>query len=253
MFRPMVLVAVCGALVAGILRADEDATEKKLQAAKSEFDKTAEKARMALIDELKKKAEATQKAGDLKSLEKVEAEIKALEESGALPKSVPTKTYESDLRKAKAKLEDAYSVAVSAYTKAGQRAQAKATQQELEEFKKGGGAGQVGRDALQKGTVWKGERTFTKGAAAGQSVEFELNVTARSGKTFSGFTASHFVEGTIEDGKIEWKVIRQRNGTNPGQPHKGEVRGDTLVLTFEGMGAGGPNAGTAKLVLQKPK
>jgi hypothetical protein len=191
-------------------------------------------------------------SGNKKLLDQVKADRKAYEEKDEVPKGVPAAKRQK-LAASRMALEAAYAAAIRDYTKAKKDDEAAAVEKELDEFKKGGGVVQVSRDALQKGTVWKGERTFTKGASAGKSVEFELNVTARSGKTFSGFTATHDVEGTIEDGKIEWKVIRQRSGTNPGQPHKGEVRGDTLVLTFEGMGAGGPNAGTAKLVLQKPK
>jgi hypothetical protein len=57
--------------------AAEDVVEKKLVAAKGEYEKAAVKARAGLAADLKKKADAAQKAGDLAALEKVETEIKA--------------------------------------------------------------------------------------------------------------------------------------------------------------------------------
>ena len=56
-------------------------------------------------------------------MEKIEAETKAFEDQGEPPKSVSTKGYESDLRKAKIKLEAAYATAVKEFTQAGKRAE----------------------------------------------------------------------------------------------------------------------------------
>lgn len=86
-------MVVCAGLVFGVTAAaDEDPVEKKLAAAKEEYEKAAEKARGGLLAELKKKEEAAQKAGDLKTLEKVQAEATSFEDSGELPKSVSVKT-----------------------------------------------------------------------------------------------------------------------------------------------------------------
>lgn len=130
--------AILGFVLCGLAVGQEDGTRGKLLAARADYEKAVEKSRGGLVAELRKKADAAQKAGDLKTLEAVEGETRAFEVKGALPKSVPTKTYEADVRKARAKLEDAYATAVKEYTKAGQRAQAKAAQQELDEFKKAG-------------------------------------------------------------------------------------------------------------------
>src|SRR5688572_30697973 len=109
MCRSVLLVAVCAVLGGGVLSAaDEDPVEKKLTAAKEEFEKAAAKARAGLLADLKKKEEAAQKAGDLKTLEKVQAETKAFEKSDELPKSLPVKSYESQWRTARAKLEEGY-------------------------------------------------------------------------------------------------------------------------------------------------
>jgi hypothetical protein len=139
MIRSLFSMAVCGMSIAGLAQAaDDDAIGKKLAAAKDEFQKATVKARATLIDELKKKAAAAQNAGDLKNLEKIEDEIKAFEAKGDLPKVVPVKVYQSDLRAAKAKFEEAYKSAVKEYTIAGKRTLAKTTQKDLDEFQKGG-------------------------------------------------------------------------------------------------------------------
>ena len=104
MNRAVILAVVWGIFVSGVATANEDPVEKKLAAAKGEYQKIVENVRVGLTADLKKKAEAVQKAGDLKMLEKVEAEIKALEEKGELAKSVKTDEYVSTVRKARAKL-----------------------------------------------------------------------------------------------------------------------------------------------------
>lgn len=144
LFSAVCVVLVCG----GGQAADEDLVEKKLIVAKEELDKVTEKARAGLLADLKKKQDVAQKAGDLKSLVKVQNEAKAFEEGGELPKSVPVKGYEEQLRIARARLEEAYRDTVKEYTKAGKIAIAKAIQQQLDEFQRGGSKrpGKAARD-----------------------------------------------------------------------------------------------------------
>ena len=145
MTRPVAAMVFCGVLIGGVLlAADDDPVGTKLAAAKAEYAKDVEKARGLLIGELNKKAEAAQKAGDLKALEKIEEETKALEEFGDLPKSVPTTVYEDDMQAAKAKLNDAYNAAVKGYVMDGKKATAKAVQAEWDDFKKGDAAAATG-------------------------------------------------------------------------------------------------------------
>lgn len=117
---------------------ETDPVAQKLAAAKEEYKAAAEKARAGLLADLKKKEDAAQKAGDLKTLEKVQAEAKAFEDGGGLPKVVPVKTYEGQLGLARARLEEGYTVAVKQYTRDGKITLAKAVQQEFDEFNKGG-------------------------------------------------------------------------------------------------------------------
>ena len=249
MNRTTFLAAFCGALICGLATADEDAVEKKLTAAKGEHGKAVEKARRGLIAELKKKADAAQEAGALSALEKIEAEVKAFEDKGELPKSVPTNGYEGELRKAGAKLEDAYAVAVKEYTKGGQRAQAKATQRELDEFKKGSGskdAKPAAEDGFGVGTKFTGTHRYSKienGKQLPGSFDAELEITKRSGKEFTAElrwdngTSVGEISGTIDGIVVSFRFTKVVAGNVPkdvvdnwtfsGQLDKGLLTGKT--------------------------
>lgn len=136
MIRPILAAVVCGLALAGAGSADEDATEKKLREAKAQYEKDAGAARGRVAAELRKMADAAQKAGDLKKLEKAQAETKAFEDTGTPPKALAA-VYESDLRQARAKLLNAYTTAVKEYTKAGKVDQAQAAQADVDLLKNG--------------------------------------------------------------------------------------------------------------------
>ena len=169
-------VALCVSY-SGYAYADEDPIDQKLTAAKVEFEKATEKARATLLADLQKAAGVAQKAGDLKKLEVLEAETKAFEEKAELPKAVPTQAFTAELRKARAKLEDALAVAVRDYTKDGKRTQAKATQQELDEFKKITAALIASKDDTRN--KWKSEATTLVQVKLGEWQE-----TLKSGRQF---------------------------------------------------------------------
>jgi hypothetical protein len=211
------LVTFCVVFACGLTAtAQDDPVEKKLATAKEEFEKSAGKARSGLLADLKKREETAQKAGDLKALEKVLAEAKAFEDSGELPKSVPLKTYESQMRMARAKLEEGYGAAVKQYTKDGKLALAKAVQQDLDEFKKGGPVvAAAPRDPFMVKSVWVNDNF--------QSV---LTVTERKGEKFTatfvlGDKMERVVTGSIKDGKISWlsKDVRAVRGNAGGDNH----------------------------------
>jgi hypothetical protein len=218
MVRLVVLLLVCTILIGGAaLAADDDAIGTKLATAKGLYAKDLEKARGALVDALKKKAEAAQKAGDLKTLEQIEDEIKALEEKSTLPKSVPATGYNSDMRKARAKLKDAYAEAVKAYTKGGKRAQAKAVQQDLDELNKENAVAPSSDDGFQVGTKLAGtnrSQWVVNGKKVIDGYDQEFEVTKRSGKEFTA--AIWFkdrkvgieVEGTIDNKVVKYKPTK---------------------------------------------
>ena len=160
MNRLFVNLVACGVLVGGVAAAaEDDAVEKKLTAAKEEFAKSVEKAKAGLLADLKKRQDDAQKAGDLKLVEKAQAETKAFDTNGTLPKLVSVKSYESQLKTARAKLEDVYVGSVKQYTKDGKFATAKAIDKELDEFRK---AGPAAPDTRKKWVHAKGDFTETK-------------------------------------------------------------------------------------------
>lgn len=116
--------------------AEQDAIGTKLAAATAEHERSVGKAREGVLADLKAKANSAQKAGDLGTLERVEGEIIAFQDRSELPKSVPVRTFESQIARANAKLEDAYATAIKEYTQSGQRAQAHTAQAELLEIRK---------------------------------------------------------------------------------------------------------------------
>jgi Lectin C-type domain len=114
----------------------QDTVTQKLDNAKSEFDAAVEKAKSELLKALLKKEEAAKKAGNLKLLEKIEAEVKALEDHDEMPASVSILNYDKQLLNARRRLAANYKDSVSRYTKEGNIELAKAIQKEFEEFEK---------------------------------------------------------------------------------------------------------------------
>lgn len=137
MSRSVLLLAMCVLHAAiGLCADDEDPIADKLSTAKSQYREATEKARDELIGLLKKAANTARQAGDLKTLEKIEAETKAFEETGKLPMAVATKGYMNAMQQNRARMSNAYSAAVREFTKADKRELAKSTQMELDEFGK---------------------------------------------------------------------------------------------------------------------
>ncbi|MFO0802452.1 MAG: DUF1080 domain-containing protein [Gemmataceae bacterium] len=128
--RPAFVCLALAIICLPVLAQDEDFTGKVLSLAKRDYAKAVEKAKSGLLDDLKQKADAAQKAGNLNALESIQREIKAYEENGTLPKSISTKSYETQMKAARAKLDDAYAAAVKQYTKEGKLELAKQTRQE---------------------------------------------------------------------------------------------------------------------------
>lgn len=132
-FNIAVLFTFC-IIICSNLNAETDVVQVKLDAGKAEFDSAVEKARAALIVLLQKKSDGAKKAGDLKLLEEVQKELTNFDESGELPKTVPSNIYVSQVRIARAKMETEYKAAIKQYTKDDKLPLAKVIQQELEEF-----------------------------------------------------------------------------------------------------------------------
>ena len=136
MNRILSLSVVCIALFCGVVSAQsEDPVAEKLSFVKAEYENTVQIAQEMLLSNLQNKIEDVQKVGNLEMLEVLQAEIKAYETNGELPKSIQVKTYRSQLQNAYAKLEEWYEAAIKRYTRDGNVALAKATQLEFEKYK----------------------------------------------------------------------------------------------------------------------
>jgi hypothetical protein len=108
-------------------------------------------------------------------------------------------------------------------------------------------------DLLQKGSVWKGSRKFPRG---GPPVPLELHITSRVGEQFTGRIHTRYgnkwdIEGTVQDGKVEWHVAKVRAGRARGESHTGVLAGNALTVEFQAAraGADGNRKGTGKLVI----
>ncbi|MFO1041545.1 MAG: WD40 repeat domain-containing protein [Planctomycetaceae bacterium] len=121
MFRIMIASILVVSVTVSVYAADDDlvAIQNRLTAATDEFEKAVVKARADLIADMKKEEEAARKAGDLKLLEKLQAETKRLENGEELPKSVSLKVYEAQILAAQSLREVALELAIKQYTQAG--------------------------------------------------------------------------------------------------------------------------------------
>ena len=255
MIRNAVLAMAFGLLSCVMASAEDDAIEIKLSASKKAYDKAIEKSRDSLVAKLKEKVDAAEKAGNLKLLEQFEAEVKALDDKGELPKSTSTKEYERQVRLAKAAMEDAYAVAVRDYTKATKRAQAKVIQEELDVFKSGKST--PANDQFQKGTVWKGEGSLN----ATSTFDVTLTVLSRKDNNFTAEFVittptkhNRHITGKIENGVISWlgKDVKVNGQGHEGHDHKGKISGNRIVLDYAGVAkkGGAPVSGKVVLVQQ---
>ncbi len=208
--KPLMLLLAIGSLLDFRVAAavEDDPVEMKLTAAKEEYERSLLKARETLLSDLKKKEETAQKAGDLKTLEKIQAETKAFETGETLPKTVSARGYESLKKTARAKLEDGFTAAIKQFTKDGKVAQAKATQEELDEFKNAAPF----IDPFQAKSLWVRDAKKLRLRVLernGESFKAQWSWEDINGKDFGGKFA-----GSIKEGKFSWagKEIRVTEG-----------------------------------------
>jgi hypothetical protein len=95
-------------------------------------------------------------------------------------------------------------------------------------------------ERLPQGSVWKGTRTYRKGAWAGGTVTYELYIRERDGTKFKGHKFDNGagrnrleVDGEIDRGAISW---RERKGQDPNVIFRaqGTLQEDNITFTFEG-------------------
>jgi FKBP-type peptidyl-prolyl cis-trans isomerase len=131
------LIALMLVACSSIASAETDVIEAKLIEAKKQYDSALAMVRDSLLEALAKKITASKNAGDLKAVEAMQSEFDAFEQSGKMPRSIPTKGFESQVKLARTRMEEAFADSIRQYTKNDKIEFAKAVQQELDEFKKG--------------------------------------------------------------------------------------------------------------------
>jgi len=173
-------------------------------------------ARGKLVAAVQKKADGARNKGDLVELQQLEGQIRALESEGKLPTAVPTQSYDSDVRKARSKMEDAYEAAVQQYTKNGAREPAVAALAQLDEFELAGV--KSGYDPFLPGA------TFIARSATGE-VNAELTVQSRKASSiklaYSGPTSSVAISAKLEGAVIRWDITDAK--AERGYPFSGSV------------------------------
>ena len=230
----------CVVILLSPCRADENAIKmikEKLETARSKYAADADKFRKVVAAQLDEREKKARDKGDKKTVDLVKAERQAFEDKGELPKSIPQET-KAKFTAAQKSMEVAYKEAIGGYTTGKKDDDATAIEKEMEEFLKGNPVS-AAQDKFQKGSVWKGTRHFTKGPQEGKMPEMELQVKERIGDTFKGTTVIaknniNDVEGTIKDGKIEWKVVKVVAGALSGTHTGGTITGEKIHFEVKG-------------------
>lgn len=256
--RRSLLCAVVIALASTVsaLRADDvDKAEEKLAKAREAYSTALGGIRddvLKLIDD-KDTAERKRANPDLAKLKAIKAERDALEKDGEMPKWIDAKTKDR-IAKARDPLVKALSEAKAAYVRAKDDEKAAAIDKEIEQVKKGGGVVDAGREAFQKGSVWKGK--VTQGKAV---FDVTFRVTERDGEKFKarfeGENNVRVIDGSFKAGVIKWTTdnVKAEKG-HVGQNTEGKVIGKQIKLVFAGpTPGGGQTSGTVDLVLDEKK
>jgi hypothetical protein len=134
MRRFLMILAVC-AVMPFSAWADDDPIKAKLDEAKHQYYKTADKLHKNVLDELEKKEAAARDKGDKKAVDQVKADREAFTERDVVPKFIAN-DYSKDLSRAQSALVSAYETAIKDYTKAKNDSEATKIEEELKQFKK---------------------------------------------------------------------------------------------------------------------
>jgi len=103
-------------------------------------------------------------------------------------------------------------------------------------------------DPLPAGSVWKGKRSYRKGAYAGATVTYDLHVRERDGTKFIGHKFDNGsnrnrveVEGEINGKIVSWREQNKPGGHDPNTvlTIEGELDNDAIQLTFKGRYSNG--------------
>jgi hypothetical protein len=243
-FTALLLIA-CNAIAS----AETDAIESKLIDAKKQYYAALENVRISVHEALERKLTASKKVGDLKAVEAIQSEIDIFEQSGKMPQSIPTKGFDSQVKLARKRMEDAFADSIRQYTKDDKIELAKAIRKELDQFKATTPTLAANpKDPFQPKSVWVGDQ--------GQV----LTVTERRGEAFRanfkiGGNIERDVSGNIQKDKISWlaKNVRLIKGRAGGDNH-GTIVAENMNYKIDFVWRDESGAsGTFTLRLSKPR
>jgi hypothetical protein len=242
MMRTALFALGVSVLLAQSSPAADDPITVKLDKAKAAYDEQLDKLRDGLVKSLEEKEETARKSGNKKLVDQLKAEREAFEVRGELPKSVPTGNYLRDTKSARTTLELAYTAAIKEYVKAKKDDEAAAAERDLAAFKDATGDSGVSLSALlAKDSVWSGVRRVATAKGKIAESPFQLRVTSRDGKAFSGVITldkgrKYDVVGNVEGDKLGMTTQKKDKFKNT---FDGRLRGRVLEMVFSGTGSGG--------------
>lgn len=198
---PIMIFLFSCSLVPALAQVD-DPIAKKVGAAKETFYADRDKAEKQLLEALTRFENSFKQKGDLKSLETIRAEITAFRNEGTVPKIVPVREYETAMKLARAKLENAYLAGIKSYTQADKLDLAKELQKTLDEFKQSAKPAADPQDFFQPKTSWTNEkRTTFLTVTERKGDDFKANYLVYAGNSKTRMV----VTGKIKNGTFLWE------------------------------------------------
>lgn len=208
-----------------------------------------EKLKQELVDSLGKKEEDARQKGRPQEVERLKAELQALQGKGELPKPIP-KGYQGEIKQARSKMADAFEAALKAYLKDHQDQKFAEIKGQYEEFRKNDPSTRaIVGDALQAQTHWIGSRIDIKGTQK----DYELRITRRKGSAFAGEIViddkrTYQVEGSVYHG---WVRFYSEKRDKFYCEHWGPIQRGEIRLSYAGTGVDGKRiSGTIAMILQ---
>jgi sugar-specific transcriptional regulator TrmB len=235
------LTALCGVLLIGPSSVADDAVKDKLDKVRTTYDTKLKAAREEVAKKLDDRAAAAAKSGNKKIVDRVEAEREAFDKESLFPTVVEVGPLKKQVEDARLALVAAYKVAVTEYTKAGMRAEAKTAEEESAELQKAAAEVRL-KEVFAKGTVLTGRKKNDPNATTpkGTDEPFQLTVSERTGTTFKGEILvngkrTYAVGGEITGGEVSFTSEKKDNDSFH-QTYKGTLKGTQIAFTFEGTG-----------------
>ncbi len=203
----LLIGAIITLLTLPLIAQEQDTNLQNLQKAKTEFEESIQKAKAKIEESLDKKIAFSQKIGNLKAYEFYKTELNEFKTKGKVPITIPLQEYNSSIKMATSKLENAYRQAIKSYTQEGKIDKAKEIDSEYT---------LLFSNELPANSEWHGHYTFKgKEKVLG---DWHIKITERTNTGFKGILESDrgagywTIEGTVFGKAIDFKFISTIRG-----------------------------------------